>query len=407
MAIRRALVLVAGLSSTSCGMVYDFNDYQGLPGAGSGGGGVGGSGGSSGPGTGGSGVGGSGGSGGSGGMVSCNGIDFTQDPQHCGACGVACDGGACNNGVCTPVEANLTKDGRMVATLGDRVFVVRSDMMSAELVLYPVNYTSTDSPLNTTPVCDGNGFLSAGVSRVYYRPQNAGDACDTTYEYVHSCDTAFSCALTKYTVPNHINGVVAVGSDFYYMQLEGTMHKDTLSPEGVPAETNPTPVVVEGMVEVKGGTYLLSYDLKRDALWWTTFEGCVYKALRTDLPISLLGCSGHEVPSVQRLIISPNDKFYVGSTQGGIYAMDPEAVVPAPVPAFGPPGLRLLAADGDYVYAYDPASPAALVALRHGSAVERARLPMTFEVINADAQHSKYVFFVAGTSLYRWRKPAP
>jgi hypothetical protein len=190
------------------------------------------------------------------------------------------------------------------------------------------------------------------------------------------------------------------------MELEGVMHKDTLGPDGVPAGTNPTPNVVDSMVLVTDGTYLLSYDPKRDALWWTTYKDCVYRVFRSELPIGSVGCFGANIPMPGRLVISPNDKFYVGSIMGGIFAMNPEAMVPENSPTFGAPSLWLLATDSDYVYAYDAANPS-LVALRHGSAEERARLPMPSTVLNADAQHSKYVFFVAGNYLYRWRKPLP
>jgi hypothetical protein len=330
------------------------------------------------------------------------------DPQNCGGCGVVCGGGvgSCANGICAPVEVNLGMAGRQVATLADKVFVVRSDA-AAELVAYSVNFTSADMPLFTMPSCDGNGFLSAGAQRVYYRPQNAGDVCNSMYEFVYSCDAALACNLTQYTIPDHINGAVAVGTDFYFIAPAGVMHRDTLSAAGIPAETNPPPKVVESMVQVGGGGFLLEYDAKRDALWWTTYEGCVYRVFRSQLPQSSIGCFGATVPSYGRLVISPNDEFYVGGvTNGGIWEIDPEAVVPTPGTQFAPEGIGLLAVDGDYVYAFEPAT-SSLVVLHHGTAQERVRLAVTDPVIGADAAHPQYLFFTAGTYLYRWRKPLP
>jgi hypothetical protein len=396
-------MLVAGLSSISCNLVYDFNNYQGLSGGGGlGGGGMGGSAGATGPGTGGSAGGGVGGSGGS---VSCVGIDFTQDPQHCGACGFDCAGGACNDGVCEPVATDLALTGRQVASLGERVFVVRGAAPPGELVTYAADFDALDSPLSTEAVCDITGFISAGPMKVYYRAQNPADVCGTD-EYVYSCGDTPPCTKTTHNVPVHINGVAAVGSTFYFMTPDGVIHATNLSPTGVPSVMENMPVPVASMAMVAEGAFLLEHDPVRNALWWTTYNGCIYKAPIANFPIATADCFPQTVPSTGRLVISPNDKFYVGSVSAGIYAIDPDASIAGPAPAFGAPALGLVAVDSDYVYAFDTASPS-LVALRHGSAVERARIPVPDVIFSADANHPNYVFFVAGSSLYRWRKPSP
>jgi hypothetical protein len=111
------------------------------------------------------------------------------------------------------------------------------------------------------------------------------------------------------------------------------------------------------------------------------------------------------VPKPWNLLISPNDKIYVGSLDGGIYSINPDAGMSV-APSFGPiPGATLKAVDGDYVFAHDPAGTGSLVALRHGKGAERARIAVTGDVSSADARHPTYTFFVAGNRLYRWRKP--
>ncbi|NUQ75616.1 MAG: hypothetical protein HUU21_18885 [Polyangiaceae bacterium] len=301
---------------------------------------------------------------------------------------------------------DIVHSGRQVAWLGDRVFVVRSGVGVAELAVYPIDFTGDEQAISAISVCDGLGFLTAGPSRVYYRPQNAGNACDSTYEDLHSCDAAFMCNLTKYAIPNHINGLAVVGSDIYFTMPLEAMYKDTLSPEGIPAGTDPLPIQVELMVQPGLGAFLLSYDPKRDALWWTTYEGCIYQLPRSMLPQSSVGCFGQTAPSFGPLLISPNDFFYLGGVSSGIYVVNPESKVPEPATAFGSPDLRLRAVDSDYVFAYDGANPS-LVALRHGSGEERARLKLSEDALSVDARHPKYVFFVAGSMLYRWRKPLP
>ena len=49
-------------------------------------------------------IGGGGVGGGAGGTASCEGVDFAEDPAHCGSCGHDCAGGDCDAGVCQPVE---------------------------------------------------------------------------------------------------------------------------------------------------------------------------------------------------------------------------------------------------------------------------------------------------------------
>jgi hypothetical protein len=395
MAFRRALLLFAGMSSISCSSVYDFDDYKALPSGGSGGG-MSGSGGSGG---------GMSGSGGSGGVVSCDGIDFTQDPAHCGACGINCAGGDCNGGVCSPVETKLGVTGQQVATLGEKVFVVRGVAAPGEMVTYSADFVPIEGPLSTEPVCDAIGFLSPGPAKVYFRPQNSTGACGAE-SYVYSCGQAPTCGKTVHTVHPHINGVAVVNSDFYFLTSDGVLHMAPLSVDGFPSDIEFQPVRIESMVQLGLGAYMIAYDSARNALWWTTYDGCTYTVGVPQLPITSAGCSAQTVPNPGPVLISPDNKIYIGGVNAGIYSINPDVMVPEPALAFGAPELRLLAVDSDYVYAYDTAV-ASLVALRHGAAVERARIPVQGVIASADANHPKYVFFTVGSSLYRWRKPIP
>jgi hypothetical protein len=396
MALRGAILLLAGMSWISWGCVYDFKDYQALPSAaGSGGGGSGG------------GVAGSGGAGGSGGGVTCDGVDFTQDPQHCGGCGIDCTGGApCNDGVCGPVATDLAVPARQVATLGERVFVMRGTAPPGEIVTYAAEFQPLDSPLSVEPVCDVTGFLSTGINAVYYRAQNPNTVCSATHEYVYTCGLTPPCTLTMHDLSAHMNGIAVTNTTFYFLTPDGVVHATGVSPEGVPntQENSPTPVSASAILG-EGG-FMLGYDAVRSALWWTTYHGCVYKAAFADFPVATAQCFPQTVPKAGLLLVAPNNKIYVGSTDKGIYEIDPNAMVAGPAPAFGPsPDLHLLAADIDYVYAYDTASPS-LVAIRH-SGVERARFPVPSPIFGADANHPKYLYFVEGNLLYRWRKPVP
>jgi hypothetical protein len=394
MAFRRALLLFAGMSSISCSLVYDFNDYQALPSVGSGGDMSGSGGGMS-------------GSGGSGGTVSCDGIDFTQDPAHCGACGVDCAGGDCNGGVCSPVATDLAVTGQQVATLGETVFVVRGVAAPGELVTYSADFLPIEGPLSTEPVCDAIGFIARGPAKVYFSPQNGSGACGAD-SYVYSCGPASPCVKTAHTIPFplHINGMAVVNSDFYFLTPDSVLHMAPLSVDGLPSDIEVQPVRVESMVEPGMGGYMIAHDPVRNALWWTTFEGCTYTVGVPQLPIGTAGCSAQTVPSPGPVFISPNNKIYIGGASTGIFSINPDVMVPEPALAFGAPELRLVAVDSDYVYAHDTAA-ASLVALRHGAAVERARIPVPGYIAGVDANHPKYVFFTVGSSLYRWRKPSP
>ena len=407
MAFRRALLVFAGMSSISCSLVYDFNDYQALPSAGSGGG-MSGSGGSGGGMSGsGGGMSGSGGSGGSGGTVSCDGVDFMQDPAHCGACGVNCAGGACNAGVCSPVATELTVQGQQVATLGETVFVVRGVAAPGEMLTYSADFLPSEGPLSTEPVCDAVGFLSPGPLKVYFSPQNGTGACGMD-SYVYSCGQGAPCAKTAYTIPFplHINGMAVVKTDFYFLTPDGVLHMAPLSVDGIPSDSEVQPVRVESMVQLGQGAYMIAHDPVGNALWWTTIEGCTYTVGVPQLPIGMAGCSAQTVPNPGPVFVSLNNKIYIGSLNAGIFSINPDVMVPEPALAFGAPELRLLAVDSDYVYAYDTAV-ASLVALRHGAAVERARIPVPGGIASTDANHPKYVFFTVDSSLYRWRKPSP
>jgi len=410
MAFRRALVLLAGMSSISCGVVYDFDDYQAARGAG--GGGQGGDGG---------GQGGSGGSGGAGGSGSCEGVDLMKDPQNCGGCGVDCAGGECTGGFCRSVTMDLKTQGKQVASLGDLVFVIRGDTLTGlgDLVTYPVEFLSDSMPQVVSEVCDSAGFMSATPTRVYYRAQNGGQICNKDMpavmsQYVYACDATPSCVKTAHNVPEHINGVAVVEGSFYFTvpSMPSELRVTSLTSDGVPSNMEST-IQVPSMDMTMDGAYLLSYDPDRKALWWTTFKGCVFRADIQTLPLMTAPCFTQSVPSAGLLVISPSKQFYVSSVVNevgkGIYKLDPDAMMPSMATLLeGTSELSLLAADSDYIYAFDNANPG-LVALRHDSAKERARIPLPGAVGlgGIDVLNSKYVFFTEGKSLYRWRKPSP
>jgi hypothetical protein len=300
----------------------------------------------------------------------------------------------------------LAKPGVQVAWLDDVVFVVQGGGSGAEIVTYPVDFKGKTDPISTAPVCDSLGYLSAGPARAYYRPQNNATVCGTN---LYSCDTSLSCVSTTHDIGTyHINGAVVVGPSFYFSTAEGSISRiymAALSPEGVPAEGNKT-TMVQSMATNGLGASLISYDPVRHALWWTTYDGCVYTAGITPITIMEASCFPQMVPKPLNLLISPNDKIYVGSLDGGIYSINPDAAMLENAPSFGPiPGATLKAVDGDYVFAHDPAGLGSLVALRHGTGEERARITETGSVVSADARHPTYTFFIAGNTLYRWRKP--
>ena len=343
-----------------------------------------------------------------------------KDSQNCGACGVDCALGECTGGVCTPISTALELPAGQVASFGELVFVAMGDTKSGKLAAYPVEFTSPPTPaFIEQDVCDAAGFLSVGPKRVYYRPQNGPidgvfgnpNLCGADH-FVYSCDATPSCVKTTHTLPVHMNGVAVVENKDFYFTLptdNNEMHKTTLTPDGVPSVAESPILQVPSMEGMKSTAFLLSYDPNRKALWWTTYDGCIFRAAITELPLMMTApCYAKTVPSPRLLVITKNDKFYVGGVTSGIYAFDP-AEVAAPAPSFGAPELILLGADNDYVYAFEGGANPSLVALRHGSAEERTRisLPGAMRVDGLDALHSKYVFFTAGGLLYRWRRPVP
>lgn len=373
MALNRVLLLSVSLGSISCGMVYDFDGYQGLPDGGP-----------------------------------CAGADFASDPLNCGACGWDCAGGSCTDGVCSPVAVIHTKAVTQVASLVDLVFVLNGDENNAKIITYPAEFTSATQPTFFDDGCDATGFITATDKRVYYRPQDPG-TCDAAH--VLSCGATPPCARTTYAdakAGEHVNGAVAAGSSFFFMVTgEFTIREVELTPDGVPSDMTKA-VKVGAMTTPGSGPYHIDYDPSRNALWWTTFGGCVYTiALQDDSSQPSADCFKQAVPNPGMPLITSGGTIYVGSLDGGIREMKPDATKMEMAPLFGSSNtLYLGAIDGDFVFAYD-AAPGSLVALAHGTAEERARIPVTDTIGSTDARHPKYVFFTIANGLYRWRKPPP
>lgn len=415
----RSALAASLLLSAGCFLYVDFDDRQ-VGGAGAGAAGVGAGATVTGSASGGSASGGDGGSGGGAGGGGAGGG---------GACGgpldPTCTMPGCV-GICEPVsEAN--PGIAEIARVGTDVLVRKGNQLG---LLSPGALSGALKIVNLPE--NGQGYSSGGFDLIY-RPQspiNCAGSCIAAYA-VQGGDVVCK-GYASFGPDGHVNGFARVSPEWYF--LPSGAHQllavspvlacfgvgDCLGTAG--ACDSPAPrVVVKEMVDATAQPdpmppSLLEHEPTANRLWWTTYEGSLYRADP--------GCDSCTVqsfisPKIQEaaahLTASAAGVFVATSTQPGA---GPDGPVYAIRP-IGPGGAEVvtrvddlarwpLDSDDDFLYARKQGLPAELLVLDPSGRIVARTGPLDGAAIAAiDASSPTDVYVATNTRLYRWTKPTP
>lgn len=379
---------------SGCMLVVDFDDYT--LGAGAAGGPTGGQGGV--PDDGGAPPGGSGGDGG-GGEAPCGGVNFDSDPDHCGGCDHACDGPDCVGGLCQPEFVDLVVTGdpaeprAMMADAssvfvsvdaapgaGDMVHIVRVDAEALEQTHQSVRVV-TALPFGMSIL--GDSVLMTG--------QFAGmTSCNLTLD---ACATEGSSVLNG-IVQDPTNTGSALVLDYTTSSLQAydgqafALQWDTGTMYGNSIATNSHRVA-------------MSFCQESDC----SGDGSVCTILLNDLPVAgtkptcpVTGPSGSIHLAGPVALHEDDTLYFVHDNMLGRVRSD--VVTTLFTDAMN------IAVDERFLYILRSRSLA--FCANKGACTT----PMSFpdvppDIIYGLTQNDRYVYFGAGTRLYRVRKPAP
>lgn len=355
---------------------------------------------------------GGGGAGGEGGADPCADLDLETDPDNCGTCGFACASGACDAGRCDE-SIDLAAQGvllRAVLVSQDRLFLMICDNAAPDYAGTVLTLPLDFGP-DTEPVAIGNvencvgSFVggSVGTHRVYFAGQ--------VDENVHACSTE-ECVATDLDaqIDPQINGMAAVGTTLYLLESAGgsrvvsvPLDEDT----GIPGSTV-TPLVTSYTDMAPAGPLGLAHDPNTDALFWSGYddaapdEGCIYRAAIDDLPLDGPATCWSPPFQTQGFVLGPDGTVYAqdGATTLLELTGDPPTRSVFDASATGPRDV-----DADTIYVQNPGTAAIRALPLDGGEELGSSDPAPVFVYTMEASHPDYVFYTAGTVLYRWPKP--
>lgn len=394
--MRRLLAPFFAMTLSGCVLVVDFDDYQlGAGGAGGQGGGQGGQGGGGAA----PGGGGAGGNNGGGGEAPCAGVSFDTNPDHCGGCDHACDGADCVGGLCTPqvlgleITSDPAEPRAMIANetsvyvsvdtapgAGDMVHIVRVD--AAELA----------QTAESVRVVTALPFSMAIV----------GDAVLMTGQYtgLTSCNLGLDSCATEGT--SLLNGII---QDPTRASRAFVLDYSTTSLQAYDGEAFTlqwdTDTFYGNSVAANSHRLAMSLCQSSDC----SGDGSVCTILLEDLPVGetapdcpVAGPSGNILAAGPVALHEDDTLYYVHDNALGRVRADQKTTLLT--------DAVNIAVDDRFLYVLRAGSLAFCANEGDCSSL------VAFPDIPADTsygltQNDRYIFFGAGTSLYRVRKPAP
>lgn len=380
---------------SGCVLVVDFDDYKLAAGGTAGEGGGPSNGGAP---AGGGGAGAAGGPDGGGGADPCVGVDFETDNEHCGGCEHSCDGTACVGGLCEPSFVDLSANGgdpgepRTMIAAGSVVYVSVDVDPSVGHMIHLVR-VDADALTQTAESIRVVTALPFGMSVL-------DDAVLMTGQYMGltACDLALgSCATQGSSI---LNGMAPAGPGQVLLLDYSTTSLQAYDGERF-SEQWDTGKLYGNSIATNSHRAAMSFCQPNDC----TGDGAICTVLLEELPVGgtppdcpVEGASGN-IQLAGPVALHEDDTIYFihDDSLGRVRSGQVSSLFSDAVNVVVDERFLYVLRDGNLAFCANAGE---------------CRSPVAFPDVPADTsygltQNERYVFFGAGTRLYRVRKPAP